>query len=87
MQQVNRNELDGESIAVDFKAPETENPIPKKIYDRLLAIDGVRGVGIGKARELWVYVRDGNVRLRVPKHIDKFDIQVRVTGEVHAQQG
>ena len=85
MRKVKRNELGGESGAVDFIASEAEHSIPQSICDALLAIDGVEGLGLGGVHELWVYVRDGAVRFNLPERIDGFDVHVRITGVIRAQ--
>ena len=85
MRKVNREELGSESGAVDCKPPEPESFFPKSIGDTLLKIDGVEGVGFGGDKKLWVYVRDGNVQLKLPKQIDGYNIHVRITGIIRIQ--
>ena len=87
MQKVEPNELGIESGAVDFVEPETEGTVPATTSDTLWAIEGVEGIGLGGVRKLCVYVTDGNVRRKLPKRIDGFDIDVRVTGRIRAHAG
>lgn len=55
---------------------------------RLLAIEGVKGVGIGLDRigsdALIVYALDASVRARVPAEIEGYPIEITVTGEIDA---
>jgi hypothetical protein len=53
---------------------------------RLLAIDGVEGVAIGRDQTgrdaLLVFVRDESVQARLPAQIEGFRVIVNITGEI-----
>ncbi len=55
---------------------------------RLLAIDGVKGVGIGRNQigqdALVIYIVDQSVSDRLPKTIEGFPVKLVVTGEIDA---
>jgi hypothetical protein len=54
----------------------------------LLAIEGVRGVGVGRTPAgedaLVLYIRDASVRQRVPKRVDGYPVETAITGEIDA---
>ena len=86
MRKVNLAKLKSESVSVGYSGPEVESPIPLSVRDRLLAIDGVEGVGLTKPGIVCVYVTDGAVQTRLPKLIDGFAVEAKLTGLVFAQQ-
>ena len=55
---------------------------------RLLAIDGVKGVGIGSTEigddAIILYLRDSSVRERIPSEIEGIPIRPEITGEIDA---
>jgi hypothetical protein len=55
---------------------------------RLMGIAGVLGTGIGRAATgedaIVVYVRDSSVKPRVPSRIEKYPVEVVVTGDIKA---
>jgi hypothetical protein len=55
---------------------------------RLMAIDGVEGVGVGQNQigdeAIVVYVRDQEVAKQVPRELDGISVQVQVTGPIDA---
>jgi hypothetical protein len=57
----------------------------------LLAIDGVRGVGLGRTPTgddaLVVYLRDASVKQRIPPQVDGYPVETVVTGEIDAYGG
>ena len=85
MQNVKSRELGSESGAVDFAPPDTEHVIPAAEREALMAIDGVEGFGMNGIRQLCVYVRDRNVRPKLPEQIGGFEVVVRAAGIVRSQ--
>lgn len=63
--------------------------VQQQHQQRLMAIDGVEGVGIGRAPSgddaLVVYVRHAGVASRVPREVGGHPVQVVVTGPIDAQ--
>ena len=55
---------------------------------RLLAVDGVEGVAVGRDQigrdAVLVFVRDGSVVSRLPREIEGFPVVVEVTGVIDA---
>jgi hypothetical protein len=55
---------------------------------RLMAIDGVMGVAVGRTRigddAILVYLRDASVKRRVPAEIEGHPVETAVTGEIDA---
>lgn len=55
---------------------------------RLLALDGVEGVAIGRtgagAEAIVVYVRDAAARARVPEEIERYPVEVSVVASIDA---
>jgi hypothetical protein len=55
---------------------------------RLLAIEGVKGIGVGRDRiggdALIVYALDASVKACVPSEIEGYPVEVIVTGEIDA---
>jgi hypothetical protein len=55
---------------------------------QLLAIEGVKGVGIGRDRigddAFVVYALDASVRARVPTEIEGYPVEITITGEIDA---
>ena len=53
---------------------------------RLLAIDGVEGVAIGRDRfgrdAIQIFVRDSSVKSRLPAEIGEFPVVIVVTGQI-----
>jgi hypothetical protein len=63
-----------------------------KHQDRLMAIEGVQGVGIGGSEEspqIIVMVSHGGAEMRkkIPSSIEGYPVKVEVTGEISAQGG
>lgn len=60
----------------------------QKHAPRLMAIDGVLGVGVGQDpignESIVVYVRDQGVARNVPRDLDGISTQVQVTGPIEA---
>ncbi len=54
----------------------------------LMAIDGVEGVGIGRNQigddVILVYLRDEEVRERIPYNIEGFQVKTQITGIIDA---
>lgn len=54
----------------------------------LMAIEGVRGVGVGRTpigdSAIVVYLRDDSVRQRVPRQVGGYPVETVVTGEIDA---
>ena len=82
---VNLNELLRENSAVEVDWPNDDNIIPSETLNALLSIDGVEGVGVSGVRELCVYIRDIEVRQRLPERIDGFCVSSQCTGVVRSQ--
>ena len=71
------------------------SPVPpalaakRRYEDRLLAVDGVQGVGVTegpRGREvILVYVRDEGVAKRLPAAFDGVLVQFEVVGEIEAR--
>ena len=57
--------------------------------DRLMAIEGVEGVGIGRNSigddAIIVYLRSEDVKARIPSDIDGHPVETKVTGIIEAQ--
>ena len=57
---------------------------------RLMAMDGVEGVGLGRTAlgddAIVVYVRDQQAAERLPKELDGVAVQLQVTGRIDAQK-
>ena len=55
---------------------------------RLLSINGVKGIGIGRNAigddAIVVFVVDGSVRARLPADVDGYPVETVVTGEIDA---
>lgn len=64
--------------------------VQEKHEERLMAMDGVEGVGIGRTalgdEAIVVYVRDQHVIQRLPKELDGVAVQFQVTGPIEAQK-
>jgi hypothetical protein len=60
----------------------------KKREASLMAIEGVEGVGTGQDaignEGIVVYVRDAEAAKRVPRMVDGLNVQIQVTGPIHA---
>jgi hypothetical protein len=57
----------------------------------LMAIEGVEGVGIGSNSigddAIIVYLRSEDVKKRIPRSIDGYPVEMRVTGIIDASAG
>ncbi|HET6976032.1 MAG TPA: hypothetical protein VFI24_06905 [Pyrinomonadaceae bacterium] len=57
--------------------------------DRLMAIEGVEGVGLGRNSigddAIIVYLRSEDVKGRIPSDIDGHPVETKVTGIIEAQ--
>jgi hypothetical protein len=55
---------------------------------RLMSIEGVEGVGIGKDKlgmeVLMIYLRDESVKERVPREIEGLPVRTTITGQIDA---
>ena len=64
--------------------------VKEKHEVRLMAMDGVEGVAIGRTvlgdEAIFVYVRDQQAAERVPKELDGVAVQVQMTGRIEAQK-
>jgi hypothetical protein len=64
--------------------------VQQKNEARLMAMDGVEGVGMGRTalgdEAIVVYVRDEHVTPHLPKELDGVAVQVQITGRIEAQK-
>jgi hypothetical protein len=62
--------------------------VKQKNEPRLMSIEGVRGVGVGRGAtgddEIVVYVRDASAQKGLPSHVDGIPVRGEVTGEIDA---
>jgi hypothetical protein len=67
-------------------APSDIAAVKERNEARLLAIDGVEGVAIGRDQigrdAILVFVRDSSVESRLPTEIEGFSVIIDVTGEI-----
>jgi len=80
MSKIDPDILKSETVAVRQPAPAASDAAA--ISARLMAIDGVEGVGMPGRHRLLVYISTPDVRLRLPKNLDGFDIEVECTGPI-----
>ncbi|NEN99207.1 MAG: hypothetical protein F6K50_28120 [Moorea sp. SIO3I7] len=83
-----------EEAAVDYIGEDQEvanseiEKVKQSHEQRLLAIDGVTGVGIGQDPQgnqvITVYVLNAEVQKKVPQELDGFMVQTEITGEIKA---
>lgn len=80
-----------EEAALPYSGQEASSPVSslkQKHETRLMAIDGVEGVGIGQDQigdeALVVYVRDQGVATRVSQALKGVPLQIIVTGPIEA---
>jgi hypothetical protein len=80
-----------EEAAVSYPRQEQPSPahtVQQKHAPRLMAIDGVLGVGVGLSpvgdEAIVVYLRDQGVAKNVPRELDGIPVQVQVTGPIDA---
>ena len=83
MRRVNRAELGSEAGPVSFAMQEEASPAFMELRAKLLAMDGVVGVGRAGAHHLSVFVRDG--RVHIPDQLDGFYLTPRITGPIQFQ--
>ena len=83
MRKVNRAELGGEAGPMSFTMQEEAAPAFMELRAKLLAMDGVVGVGRVGAHHLSVFVRDG--RVHIPDQLDGFDLTPQITGPIQFQ--
>ena len=84
MQHVRLHELENESVASEFDPSATEPVIPVEESEALMSIDGVEGFGLSDDNQLLVYLRDRDIRSKLPEKIGGLEISVRVVGEVRS---
>lgn len=76
-----------EEAAMPYHSSE-KRALDSTIEAKLMALDGVEGVGIGQDaignEGIVVYVRDQEVAKRVPPKIDGLNVSVQVTGPIDA---
>jgi hypothetical protein len=90
------NEFEYEDAAMPYYPEEdTTTASPSKLArvkqlheHKLMAIDGVEGVGIGKNRigddAILVYLRDQGAIKFVPREIDGHPVEILITGQIDA---
>lgn len=69
--------------------PESEiERVKMKHEQRLLAVDGVVGVGIGSTEigddAIVVYLREAHIQARIPSDLDGFPVRTEISGEIDA---
>lgn len=85
MHNLKSHELSGESCAVEFDPLDTAHALPVGEREALMAIDGVEGFGISGTRQVCVFVRDRDVRSKLPAKIGDLEVVVRTVGVVRSQ--
>ena len=85
------NRIGAEEAALPYprnEEPSAVSSIKQKHEARLMAIDGVEGVGIGQDQigdeAIVVYARDSGVADRLPRELDGVSLQIVVTGPIEA---
>lgn len=85
------SELPAENAAMPYSPDDSpvEDPEHFRRWERkLLAIDGVLGVGFGQdetgGNAIIVYLRDQSVSKRIPEELDEYPIVIEITGEIDA---
>ncbi len=85
-----------EEAAMPYEPEDDESPVSRsrvveiknRCEPRLLAIDGVRGVGIGTGdlgdEVILVYVLDNATKRRVPLDVEGVPVRTVVSGEIDA---
>lgn len=62
----------------------------EKLYARLMAIEGVEGVGTGQDaignEGIVVFARDAEAAKRVPRVMDGMNVEVQITGAIEASE-
>ena len=85
MQKVDPSELGSESGAVEPPASADASSIPPKVLDKLLSIDGVKGVGQAGPGRLVAYLETRSGLSNLPDRIEGFAVEARHTGTVRLQ--
>ena len=85
------NELPAENAAMPYSPDEGTVEEPELIREwerKLLAIDGVLGVGFGQDETgedaVTVYLRDQSVSKNIPEELDGYPVVLEITGEIDA---
>ena len=82
--------LEGEEAAVPYNPEEPERPVTgvhavvRRHEQEMMGIDGVEAIGAG-AEEVVLSIREESVAERVPKTLDGYPVQTKVTGKIKAQ--
>jgi hypothetical protein len=81
-------ETGARSYSPNQESPSALAAVRDRNEARLLAVDGVKGVGIGRNQigqdALVIYIVDQSVSDRLPRTIEKFPVVLQVTGEIEA---
>jgi hypothetical protein len=81
-------ETGGRSYSPNQESPSVLAAVRDRNEARLLAVDGVKGVGIGRNQigqdALVIYIVDQSVGGRLPRMIEKFPVVLQITGEIEA---
>ncbi len=89
---MNDFEYEDAAMPYDPESSDTTSAAVEKVRQsheqELMAIDGVEGVGIGRDSigndAIIVYLRSDDVRTRVPRSIDGYPVETKVTGIIDA---
>jgi hypothetical protein len=91
------NEFEYEDAAMHYYPEEHTTTVStselgrvKQLHEhKLMAIDGVEGVGIGKNRigddAILVYLRDQGAVKSVPRDIEGYPVEILITGQIDAR--
>jgi hypothetical protein len=81
----------GESAASDSASSSPIVAVKQNHERELMAIDGVEGVGVGRNQigdeVILVYLRDEEVKKRIPPNIAGFQVETQITGIIDALSG
>lgn len=80
MSKIDPDILKTEPVALRQPSPPTS--AAAAVSERLMAIEGVEGVGVCGRHRILVYIATPEVQLRLPKRMNGFDIETECTGPI-----
>jgi len=88
------NDFPNEEAAMPYSpdsSTESSSPVQhvkQRHEQELMAIDGVEGVGVGRNSigddAILVYLRSDDIKARIPRTIDGYPVETKVTGIIDA---
>ena len=88
------NDFPNEEAAMPYSpesSTESSSPVhhvKQRHEQELMAIDGVEGVGVGRNSigddAILVYLRSDDIKARIPRTIDGYPVETKVTGIIDA---